>query len=198
MSMPEGRRQLRQQLRQRRREIPAAMRIAAADRIASRLLALPFAPKDGHVAGYWALDGEIALHAWQLQLPRAVVYCLPVLRENNLLHFAPWSPGVPLITNRYGIPEPGVDPATLLLPEHMKLVVVPLVGFDNRGARLGMGAGYYDRSFAFRKRTPPPPWLVGAGFAAQQVDKISSEDWDVGLDAICTEQGNILCNGKIE
>src|SRR5690606_24638091 len=57
---------LRRHLRERRRAIPAAERIAAADALAERLLALPFAPREGHVAGYWAMDGEIGLHRWQL------------------------------------------------------------------------------------------------------------------------------------
>src|SRR5690606_40500716 len=48
------------------------------------------------------------------------------------------------------------------------LVVVPLVGFDARCHRLGMGGGWYDRSFAFRHGQAPPPRLVGAGFAFQQ------------------------------
>ncbi|HEU0305683.1 MAG TPA: 5-formyltetrahydrofolate cyclo-ligase, partial [Lysobacter sp.] len=73
-----GRRQLRQELRARRRGLPAAERIAAADALASHLLTLPFAPQSGYVAGYWAMDGEIALHAWQLRLPPDCVYCLPV------------------------------------------------------------------------------------------------------------------------
>ena len=67
------------------------------------------------------------------------------------------------------------------------LVVVPLVGFDARCQRLGMGGGWYDRSFASRQLHPAPPWLVGAGFAAQQVARIDAETWDVTLDAVCCE-----------
>jgi len=67
-------------------------------------------------------------------------------------------------------------------------VVAPLVGFDARGRRLGMGGGWYDRSFAFRQQRSAPPWLVGAGFAAQQVPLLPAADWDVAVDAICTEQ----------
>lgn len=177
---------LRRQLRERRRAIPAAARIAAAEALASRLLALPFAPREGHVAGYWALDGEIALHRWQLSLPAGVRYCLPLLHGARL-RFAPWRPGEPLKPNRYGIPEPDVDPDTALPAEAMALVVAPLVGFDAAGRRLGMGGGWYDRSFAFRHRQAPPPWLVGVGFALQQTDALAAEAWDVPVDAVCTE-----------
>lgn len=179
-------RQMRASLRQARRELPAAVRIAAADKLANRLLELPFAPTRGYVAGYWAMDGEIGLHSWQLRLPRESIYCLPVLHGDQL-RFAPWKSGDPLATNRYGIPEPDVEPSSALAPDAMSLVVLPLVGFDAQGNRLGMGGGWYDRSFSSRREHPAPPWLVGAGFDVQHVDLVPAADWDVGLDAACTE-----------
>lgn len=190
--MTDDRTALRRELRRRRRALPAAERIAAAERLADRLHSLPFACRNGRVAGYWAMDGEIALHVWQLRLPPDVVYCLPVLHENGCLRFAPWKPGAPLVANRYGIPEPDVPDDALFAADTMDLVVVPLVAFDARGHRLGMGAGWYDRSFAFRSASAAPPWLVGAGFSAQQVDTLSPESWDVALDAVCTEHDTLL------
>ena len=188
--MSDARTALRAELRARRRAIPAAQRIAAAEALAARILALPFLPGEGDVAGYWAMDGEIALHVLQLRLPAGLRYCLPVLADDGRLRFARWSPGDPLATNRHGIPEPGVAPAALLEPEAMSLVLVPLVGFDAHGQRLGMGGGWYDRSFAFRnvQGALPPPWLVGVGFHAQQVDSLQAQPWDVPLDAVCTER----------
>ncbi|MGY8561842.1 5-formyltetrahydrofolate cyclo-ligase [Paracidovorax citrulli] len=188
--MTDPRSALRQQLRQRRRDIPAAQRLAAAEQLADALLALPFAPTDGHVAGYWALDGEIALHRWQMRLPDTATYCLPVL-AGDTLRFAPWRPGQPLTTNRYGIPEPDVAIGDTLAPAQMALVVAPLVGFDAQGRRLGMGGGWYDRSFAFRQSRPAPPWLVGVGFSVQQVDALPVQPWDVAVDAICTDATTI-------
>ena len=190
---------MRRDLRQSRRTIPAKERIAAAESLAERLLALPFLPDHGHVAGYWAMDGEIALHVWQMHLPPGLAYCLPVLARaehgpaaDNHLLFAPWRPGEPLVSNRYGIPEPDVDASLLIQPDAIALAVLPLVGFDDAGNRLGMGAGWYDRSFAFRRNRAPPPWLVGAAFSSQQVDSLACEDWDVPLDAVCTEQATYI------
>ena len=192
--MLDERQALRRELRGKRRDIPAAERIAAAERLAGHLLALACAPASGYVAGYWAMDGEIALHAWQLRLPSPLVYCLPVLCEGmeaeDRLRFAPWRPGDPLVSNRFGIPEPDVAATSLLEARSMAMIVLPLVGFDARGQRLGMGGGWYDRSLAFRLGHHAPPWLVGAAFAMQQLDApLAAEPWDVPLDAVCTERG---------
>jgi len=142
------------------------------------------------------MDGEIALHSWQLRLPPETVYCLPVLHDDKTLRFAPWRPGDGLVTNRFGIPEPDIAPSSALPAEALMLVVMPLVGFDGEGHRLGMGGGWYDRSFAFRNRDMPPPWLVGVGFDAQQVGQLSSESWDVLPDAICTESRTLLAEPR--
>ena len=189
--MSDRRDALRGELRARRRAIAAAERLDAAERLAERLLALPFVPQSGFVAGYWAMDGEIALHVWQLRLPSSLRYCLPVLQADRLC-FAPWRPGEPLLANRFGIPEPDVAAGALLEPDTMSLVVLPLVGFDARGGRLGMGGGWYDRTFAFRRLHRAPPWLAGAAFAVQQLDTLHAEPWDVPLDAVCTERATFL------
>ncbi|QNN47754.1 5-formyltetrahydrofolate cyclo-ligase [Thermomonas brevis] len=192
MSTPSDRATLRKQLRERRRGLPPQHRIAAAETLADRLLSLPFfsresLPASGYVAGYWAMDGEIGLHAFQLRLPAPLVYCLPLLHDDGSLRFAPWRPGDPLVTNRFGIPEPDVTPDGALRAEDMAVLVMPLVGFDAACHRLGMGGGWYDRSLAFRHQRPAPPWLVGAAFAVQRVDALPREAWDVRLDAVCCE-----------
>ena len=187
LPMNADRDRLRRELRARRRELPAVQRIAAADALAARLLALPFAPERGYVAGYWAMDGEIALHSWQLKLPRGCTYCLPVLGDEEALRFAPWRPGDPLASNRFGIPEPDVAPSSTLEAAEMAMVAMPLVGFDPRGRRLGMGGGWYDCAFAFRRDSPAPPWLVGVGFDLQRVESIPAQPWDVPADAVCTD-----------
>ena len=178
---------LRHRLRTVRKALAARERIAAADALAERLLSLPAMSQHGFVAGYWAMDGEIALHAWQLRLPPGTTYCLPVLHEDGRLRFAPWSPGDPLVANRYGIPEPDTATEALLQVEDLAFVVTPLVGFDTHCHRLGMGGGWYDRSFAFRNARQAPPFLVGAAFEQQRVDALVTATWDIALDAVCTQ-----------
>lgn len=178
---------LRSRLRASRRALSPRDRMAAAESLGARLLALPSAPAQGHVAGYWAMDGEIALHAWQVRLPSTLTYCLPVLCDDGVLRFAPWRSGDALVANRFGIPEPDVAPDALIEARAMALVVAPLVGFDARGQRLGMGGGWYDRSFAFRRAAPASPLLVGAAFALQQAALPPPQPWDVPLDVVCTD-----------
>ena len=190
--MSAARVELRRVLRAARRAVAPAARIGAADGLAIQLLRLPLRP-GAAVAGYWAADGEIALHAWQLRLPRDCIYCLPVLHDDGHLRFAAWRAGDPVAPNRFGIPEPVVEPGALLEPSALDLVVVPLVGFDASCHRLGMGGGWYDRSFAFRHEQPAPPLLVGAGFAFQHVDGgLPRAAWDVQLDAVCTDQSTLF------
>ena len=113
-------------------------------------------------------------------------------RRRRPAAFRAWRPGEALVANRFGIPEPAE--AEILPAEAMAMIVMPLVGFDARGQRLGMGGGWYDRSLAFRLDRPaPPPWLVGAGFAVQRVDALPIESWDVPLDAVCTESDTTPC-----
>jgi 5-formyltetrahydrofolate cyclo-ligase len=74
-------------------------------------------------------------------------------------------------------------------------VLVPLVGFDRRGNRLGSGGGWYDRSFAFLRDVPRParPILVGIGYHFQEVEKLDAQPWDIPMDFIATDRELIAC-----
>jgi 5-formyltetrahydrofolate cyclo-ligase len=187
--------QLRRDLRARRSALGPGERLAAADAVARHLGEHPPYREPGYVGGYWAVNGELPLHAVQLRLAPGQVWCLPVVQADGGLRFAPWRAGDPLVPNRYGIPEPDLDAASLLAPRDLGLVLVPLLGFDRQGGRLGMGGGYYDRAFAFRREQPGSPTLLGVGFACQEVPSLAREDWDVALDAVVTER-ELLAFGR--
>lgn len=182
------RRDLRRELKARRTALGAAERIAAAEGLARQLAQLPEMSRPGYLAGYWAVGGEISLHAVMTRLAEGVVYCLPCLREDGGLGFAPWRPGDPLAANRFGIPEPDVARSSLLEPEALSVVLMPLLGFSRDGTRLGMGGGWYDRSFAFRRTRPAPPLLIAVGYAIQECSGLAAEDWDVRPDLLVTER----------
>jgi 5-formyltetrahydrofolate cyclo-ligase len=184
---------LRQRLREQRGALAAPARIAAASGLATQLLPMLEKQPPGYLAGYWAVDGEIPLHALIPRLPPDCVYCLPVLHADRCLRFAPWRTGDAIAMNRFGIPEPQVDESALLAPQRMQTVLVPLLGFDRRGTRIGMGGGWYDRSFAFRKQRQAPPWLVGIGYAFQEIERVPAAEWDVPLDSVATERELIAC-----
>ena len=190
----DARARLRRDLRGQRTALSPAARMQAAEAIAAHLLGDPgFGP--GYVAGYWAMGGEVPLHLLQMRLRADQVWCLPCLEGDGSLRFAPWRPGDPLVSNRFGIPEPALAPDSRLAPREMATVLLPLVAFDARGNRLGMGGGYYDRSFAFRLQSPAPPRLVGVGYGFQRQDGLQAEPWDVPLDAVVTEAGLLACRG---
>ena len=182
-------RQLRQRMRAQRQALPAATRMAAAEAVAAALLSQSAFLRPGYVAGYWAMAGELPLHALQLRLPATLVWCLPVITGERRLGFAPWRPGDALASNRYGIPEPDVAASSLLAPEALSAVLLPLLACCRDGRRLGMGGGYYDRSFAFRQHAPAPPLLIGVGYGFQTLPDLPADAWDVRLDAIVDENG---------
>jgi 5-formyltetrahydrofolate cyclo-ligase len=194
MTSTDPRVELRRDLRARRRQLPAAERMAAALALPQRLRGVTALQQAGYVAGYWAVDGELSLHALLMGRP-PFVYCLPCLREDGSLGFAPWRTGDPLRSNRFGIPEPEIARSSQLEPEQMHCVLLPLVGFDRRGGRLGAGGGYYDRSFAFlnTRSRPPAPQLIGVAYGFQQLESFAAKPWDVALDYVVTERELIDC-----
>jgi 5-formyltetrahydrofolate cyclo-ligase len=182
------RREARRALRLRRRDATPAERMAAGEAIAASLLAHPRFPASGYVAGYWAVNGEVPLHLLQMRLGENRVWCLPCVQPDQSLRFAPWRPGDPLVSNQFGIPEPDLAPHSQLPAAEMALIVLPLLGFTRAGDRLGMGAGFYDRSLAFEREAGGAPWLVGAGYAFQELPSLPREPWDVRVDAVATER----------
>lgn len=188
---PDPRSALRAELRSRREALSASERIAAANGLVAQLERIPEFLTDRRIAGYWAIGGELPLLGVMPGLrARDQIYHLPVAGADRRLRFAPWRPGVEIVPNRYGIPEPVVAEADLLSPSQIDVVLLPLLGFDRRGHRLGFGGGYYDRSFEFlRERSDVgKPVLVGVGYAMQEVEAIDAMPWDVSLDYVATER----------
>ncbi len=147
--------------------------------LAERVLATGSLSPEAVVAGYWPLPGEIdvrpLLLAWAaaghaLALPETTA-------PGQALVFHRWLPGAPLHPGRYRTRHPVPDP---VIPD---VILVPLLGFDRSGHRLGYGAGYYDRTIAGL----PGARTIGCAFAAQEVARVPAEPHDRRLDAIATE-----------
>ncbi|WP_404299356.1 5-formyltetrahydrofolate cyclo-ligase [Halomonas sp.] len=189
-----SRQALRRELRRRRRTLTPRQRQNASKRLCHRLCRLPEIQRARRVALYLPNDGEIdptPLIDW-LRRRGARVY-LPVLRplSHNRLWFVHYHADTPMVTNRYGIPEPqtrhGAHRARRQPAWALDLILLPLVGFDEAGQRIGMGGGFYDRTLAFTRHPGPRPRLIGLAHECQRVEALPNEPWDVPLDAIVSD-----------
>jgi 5-formyltetrahydrofolate cyclo-ligase len=177
-------------MRARRRAVPAAARDGASAALVRHVAyAIPLR-KGARVALYAAMREEIdtaPLFAWararglEIYLPRLVDH------RRGLMRFVRETRST--APNRFGIPEPVGSRA--IAAHWLDAVFLPLVAFDGRGARLGMGAGYYDRALAFRRRRRlwRGPLLVGLAYSFQELPRIELRAHDVLLDAVVTERG---------
>lgn len=186
---------LRKQLTEKRRQLGPAERIGAAIGVRQALEQLPEFMVDERIAGYWACAGELPLNLAMASLAeRDQQFYLPVIGPERHMRFVPWRTGEEVTPNRYGIPEP-VQQDQAIPPPLLDVVLVPLLGFDRHGNRLGFGGGYYDASFAFlhEEKRPATPLLVGIGYAFQECEGLVARPWDVRLDYIATERELIDC-----
>lgn len=183
---------IRRRMRRRRRALPTEERIRASTAVAGVLGHFNVFRAARRIAIFAANDGEIDLTT-AVRRYASKRYYLPVVPSPGRLRmcFADLRPGTSFKRNRYGILEPDVDAAFLATAHELDLVLAPLVAFDLRGGRLGMGGGYYDATFEFlasRKHWHQPK-LVGVAFSFQEVEHIEREPWDIPLTAVVTERG---------
>ncbi|MDH5737705.1 MAG: 5-formyltetrahydrofolate cyclo-ligase, partial [Gammaproteobacteria bacterium] len=159
-----------------------------------------------HLAFYYPAGSELdtgPLIEAASRLPNKTCY-LPVLGDRldrlsgTWMHFQRYDPQItPLVSNRYSIAEPVLDPAARRPICMLDVVFVPLVAFDNLGHRLGMGQGYYDRTLDTRHTRWRKPLLVGLAHSIQQAQTLKTNPWDVPMDLIVTEKEIIqFCKGK--
>ena len=135
------------------------------------------------VAFYHAIGSELDCGAAiSAAVARGIQVVLPhVERRDGAMRFLAWTPGDPLASGWRGLIQPRADAAEII-PD---TIVAPLLGFDSARARLGQGAGFYDRAFA----ALPDAKKIGLGWSIQQRPVIACDPWDVPLDAVVTEAG---------
>ena len=141
------------------------------------------------IACYFSVNGEVSCRRFITQAwSRGREVFLPVLSGKEL-RFAHFSPNTSLKGNRYGIPEPVCPDGDLVSGRHMDVVLTPLLAFDAYGNRLGMGAGFYDRTFHFlkKRRAWKRPCLIGLAYDFQMVNRLQPNAFDVPLHRIVTE-----------
>jgi 5-formyltetrahydrofolate cyclo-ligase len=172
---------LRKQLLAARKAMPPEEKAWRDRAIGERLLAWLDANPAASIGVYWPTQGEPDLtEVYPLLAARGIALALPVVVEREApLVFHVWRPGDTLVTDAHGVMAP-VDRSTLVKPE---LLVVPCVGFDARGYRLGYGGGYYDRTLAVEL----PPRTVGIAYAMCEAE-FEAGTYDIGMDGVITER----------
>ncbi len=173
---------LRSSLRARRRSLAAAAPDAA-----SRAAVIAPLAQWGAVAvcaGYNTQGSEFDPGPLMARLAAAgAALALPAGTDlGGPLTFRAWRAGDPLVADVFGVASPRPDAPAL----HPDLVIVPVLGFDRRGGRIGQGGGTYDRTLA-NLRGRGPVFALGLAYAGQEVDEIPQEAHDQRLDAVLTE-----------
>ncbi len=142
------------------------------------------------VSFYWPFKGEFdprfAIHGWRSQGARVA---LPVVLEKKApLQFRQWWPGVKTSAGVYDLPIP--EGTAIVLPD---AALIPPIGFDSRGYRLGYGGGYFDRTLA---SLSPQPLKIGVAYELSRIDTIRPQPHDIPMDFIVTEAGIHLVRGS--
>ena len=188
----ESRQSLRQKLRHTRQQLTTPQQVSAAQRLLEQARQSDLFNGCTSLALYVAQDGEIdptliAQAAWQNNIP---LY-LPVIdtTQTGVMAFHQWLPDSIMAANRFGIPEP--QNTAEIAAQSLHTVLLPLVGFDTQGNRLGMGGGFYDRAFAFTQ-SDSTTRLIGLAHECQKVPQLPCENWDIPLQGILTDQGFYL------
>ncbi|CEK11419.1 5-formyltetrahydrofolate cyclo-ligase [Legionella hackeliae] len=174
---------LRRSCREIRESLSASYQEAASNQVCARIRTIERYRYAKRIALYKPVNGEISLKALWDSAPLQGKFCYyPALNNDKTLSFLPATPATSFVENQYGILEPDVDRKTAILPRELDIIFMPLVAFDEKGTRLGMGAGYYDRTFA----NEIYPLLIGVAYEFQRQIHIEAHSWDIPLAAIVT------------
>ena len=189
---------LRKVLRQQRNALDPARQKQAAIDLKEQLETLPVVKQSKSIALYLAIDGEIdpgCAMDWCIDQGKRCYVPIIMQNEKNSLRFAEITAQSKYENNYFGIAEPVVPDDELINARELDLVLLPLVGFDRYGNRIGMGGGFYDTTFEFKKSSPgTPPQLVGLAHEIQRVEKIQAENWDIPISAVVTDRRVYHCN----
>jgi 5-formyltetrahydrofolate cyclo-ligase len=186
--MSNDKKSLRSEFRAKREAITVAERHKASQALVQQLYTQDWFLHKQAFALYSALPSEIDTQPLITALWQRQKNCyLPRITATDQLVFAHYTAGTVLLPNRFGIPEPPASAPLCALPD-LDIIFMPLVAFDKQGHRLGMGAGYYDKTLATLPDHPTRPLLVGLAYELQKMDHIPQDPWDISLDIIITEK----------
>ena len=163
-----------------RRAMSTAARASADAKICFRLLALPELRAAKTILSYRALAEEADPGALESKLKARIAY--PLCLGRGVMEAR--IPTGPMKQGPYGIWEPDPEASLLLDPSEIDLVLLPCVAFDRLGHRLGHGAGFYDRYLPGCRKAK----TILVAFAAQELERVMTEEHDRNADLIVTEK----------
>ena len=179
---------LRKQMRAVRRQLGPQAQTQASIAALSHALATELFASGKHVAAYWAAGSELSLKPLlALLLARGVFVYLPRIVGDDAMQFLRFHGENYLVPSPYEILSPKVDVAGPIAAQEIDVMLLPLLAFDPRGARLGQGGGYYDRYL--QGITTKKPVRVGVGFHFQALAQVPHATLDERLHAAITDQG---------
>lgn len=190
---------IRKRINAQRKLLSQDQRMNAAIAVWQQVIQQPFFDTALRIGFYQPVRGELDPQPiFQTAMRFNKRLYLPVVKDNDaILHFYRYIVSMKMIQNKYGILEPSPMGNKQVDPLKLDLVFVPLVAFDALGHRLGMGKGYYDRTFA--NRTPSDkPILVGLAYEFQQVDDLPFLPHDVLVDYVVTNKTIYKCKGVVK
>lgn len=187
------RKTLRISLRKARKNLSHDIQLFAEKQVARQLASCEFITSSSTIACYLSNDGEVSLSSfiaaqWQCADTRVTRITLPVIHPINKGHLLmlAYTRSTQMTENKYGIVEPTLTCNSIEPVKDHNVILMPLVGFDRQGNRLGMGGGYYDRTLSSVRNEKKRPKLVGIAHDCQEVNELPAQPWDVPLDAIVT------------
>ena len=174
--------ELRQRYRQQRRDLSDNAQRAASVKLAKAIQSSSYWQSSRHIAFYLPSDGEISCiplieEAWKT---KKTCYLPMINVHTKTMVFVRYTPDAKLEANQYGILEP-TDTSSMIAIQDLDLVLTPLVAFDEQGNRIGMGGGYYDRTFASKSEHTV---MAGVAHKIQATTKINAQPWDIPLDVV--------------
>lgn len=200
--MIEKRKQIRRSIIKQRKSLKRLQQIQSSQIISKRLTKTLLFLRSKRIAFYFATRGEVDPYLVvkkALDMGKECFY--PILHpvKHNQMWFARYQLGDKLKKNCYGILEPNLHETKLISAWSLDVVIMPLVAFDSNGNRIGMGGGYYDRTFSsLSHRIASKPKLVGLAYEFQKVPLIQSGVWDVPLNYIVTEEAFYTISAKAD
>ena len=181
---------LRRNIQKHRRNLSITFQQNASQKATKHLASHLLFQQSHRIAFYVAVNGEIdPKPLLQIAQELGKMCYLPVIdpSTNNRLKFIEYHPENRLVPNKYGIPEPMINEHKQIEPELLDLVITPLIAFDEEGHRVGTGAGYYDRTFAFLKETSNTK-LAGFAYEFQKINLLIPQPWDIALNMVVSEE----------